>query len=100
MRAINNNYDRSVKESSLSPPGGIHTQESAQASTCYLQQGKKTLSTQLYSARLTRQEKRKDSKDMQGYLACGLHLQEALLACVLIFDFINSRIGSLTNHSL
>ena len=31
----------------------------------------KTLSTQLYSARLTQQEKRKDSKDMQGYLACG-----------------------------
>ena len=33
--------------------------------------GNKTLSTQLYSARLTRQKKRKDSKDMQGYLACG-----------------------------
>ena len=32
----------------------------------------------MYSARLTQQEKRKDSKDMQGYLACGLHLQEAL----------------------
>jgi hypothetical protein len=31
-----------------------------------------TLSTQLYSARLTRQEERKDSKDMQGYLAYGL----------------------------
>ena len=30
-----------------------------------------TQSTQLYSTRLTCQEKRKDSKDMQGYLACG-----------------------------
>ena len=39
-----------------------------------------TLSTQLYSARLTRQEERKGSKDIQGYLACGLHLQEALLS--------------------
>jgi hypothetical protein len=39
-----------------------------------------TLSTQLYSAKLTRQKERKDSKDMQGYLACGLlQLQEALL---------------------
>ena len=33
------NYDRSVKESSLSPPGGIHTQESALASASHLQQG-------------------------------------------------------------
>jgi hypothetical protein len=34
----------------------------------------------LYSARLTRQKERKDSKDMQGYLACELlQLQEALL---------------------
>ena len=39
-----------------------------------------TLSSQLYSARLTRQEERKDSKDIQGYLACGLlHLQKVLL---------------------
>ena len=39
-----------------------------------------TLNTQLYSTRLTRQEERKDSKDMQAYLARGLlHLQEALL---------------------
>jgi hypothetical protein len=30
-----------------------------------------TLSTQLYSTRLTRQEERKDSNDMQGYLARG-----------------------------
>ena len=56
----------------MSPPEGIHTQWSALASTCHLQQGEnKTLSTQLYTARLTRQEERKDSKDMQGYLADG-----------------------------
>ena len=30
-----------------------------------------TLSTQLYTTRLIRQEERKDSNDMQGYLACG-----------------------------
>ena len=34
--------------------------------------GNKTLSTRLYSVRLTRQKKVKDSKDMQGYLACWL----------------------------
>ena len=73
MRVINKDYDCSVMESFLSLPGRIHTQESALASTCHLQQGNKTLSTQLYSARLTRQEERKGSKDMQGYFACGFN---------------------------
>ena len=54
-----------LRKSSLSPPGGFHTRVS---SSIHLEQ---TLSTQLYSARLNRQEERKDSKDMQGYLACG-----------------------------
>ena len=40
VRVINRDYDRSVKESSLSPPGGFHTQVSALASECHLQQGK------------------------------------------------------------
>ena len=39
MRVIVKDYDHSVKESSLSPPGGIHTQESALASACHIQQG-------------------------------------------------------------
>ena len=39
VRLINKNYDRSLKESSLSPPGGIRTQESTLASACHLQQG-------------------------------------------------------------
>ena len=72
MRVINKHYDHSVKESSLRPPWGIHTQEPALTSTYHLQQGgNKIISIQLYSVRLTRQEERKDSKDMQGYLACG-----------------------------
>ena len=64
--------------------------------------GNKTLSTQLYSARLTRQKERKDSKDMQGYLAyefiafAGSITKRASLYLI----FINSRIGSLTNHSM
>jgi hypothetical protein len=58
-----------------------------------------TLSTQLYSARLTRQEERKDFKDMQGFLACGLlHLQEALLNVHLYIQFLLAVIiSSLTN---
>jgi len=38
VRVINNNYDPRIKESSLSPPGGIHTQGSALSSTYHLQQ--------------------------------------------------------------
>jgi hypothetical protein len=60
-----------------------------------------TLSTQLYSARLTRQKKRKDSKDMQGCLACGLlQLQEALLKVHPYIQILLVVISSaLTNHS-
>ena len=69
-----------LRKSSLSTPGGFHTQVSAPHVPVTCNRVEQTLSTQLYSARLIRQEERKNSKDMQGYLACGLlHLQEALL---------------------
>ena len=72
MRVINKNYDLSAKESPLSPPGeNPHTRVSSSIRLSPATGGNKTLSTQLYSARLTRQEERKNSKDMQGYLACG-----------------------------
>ena len=60
------------EESSLSPPGGIHTQELALVSAYHLQQGgNKTLSTQLYSARLTQQEKNKMTPRIcKAYLVC------------------------------
>jgi hypothetical protein len=60
-----------------------------------------TQSIQLYSARLTRQKKRKDSKDMQDYLACGLlQLQEALLKVHPYIQFLLVVISSsLTHHS-
>ena len=60
-----------LRKSSLSPPGGFHTQVSAPHVPVTCNRVEQTLSTQLYSARLTRQKKRKDSKDMQGYLAFG-----------------------------
>ena len=70
-----------LRKSSLSPPEGFPTQVSAPHVSTACNRVEQTLSTQLYSARLTRQEKRKDPKDMQDYLACGLlHLQEALLS--------------------
>ena len=69
-----------LRKSSLSPPGSFHTQVSAPHVPITYNRVEQILSTQLYSTRLTRQEERKDSKDMQGYLACELlHLQEALL---------------------
>ena len=64
--------------------------------------GNKTLSTQLYSTRLTRQEKRKDTKDKQGYLACGFIVsvgsitKRASLYSILLAVIISS----LTNHSM
>jgi hypothetical protein len=60
-----------------------------------------TLSIQLYFARLTRQKERKDSKDMQGYLVCGLlQLHEALLKVHPYIQFLLAVISSsLTNHS-
>ena len=69
-----------LSKSSLRPPGGFHTQVLAPHVPVTCNRVEQTLSTQLYSARLTRQEKKKDFKDMQDYLTCGLlHLQEALL---------------------
>jgi hypothetical protein len=61
-----------------------------------------TLSTQLYFARLTRYEERKDSKDIQGYLAYGLlQLQEALLKVHSYIQFLLAVIiSALTNHSM
>jgi hypothetical protein len=60
-----------------------------------------TLSTQLNSARLTRQKERKDSKDMQGSLPCGLlQLQEELLKVHRYIQFLLAIVSSsLTNHS-
>ena len=69
-----------LRKSSLSPPEGFHTQVSASHVLVTYNRVEQTLSTQLYSTRLTRQEKKKDSNDLQGYLVCGLHLQKALLS--------------------
>jgi hypothetical protein len=63
VRVINQLYIRNVKESLAEPTRRFpHTNVSLSAPvTCNMVE--QTLSTQLYSARLTRQEKRKDSKD-------------------------------------
>ena len=55
----------------LSPPGGFHTQVLVPHVPVTYNRVEQTLSTQLYSTRLTCLEERKDSKDMQGYLAYG-----------------------------
>ena len=72
VRVINKNYDCSVKEILSEPTRrNPHTKVSSSLHLSPAIGGNKTLSTQLYSARLTQQEERKYSKDMQGYLACG-----------------------------
>ena len=99
---MNKDYDRSVKESSMSPSGGIHTKVSSSIHLSPATGENKTLSTQLYSARLKRQEERKDSKGMQGYLACGFIASAGSITkrASLYSIFISSRISSLTNHSM
>ena len=71
VRVINKDYDRSVKESSLSPPGGIHIQESTLASTYHQQHGEIKLWVLNYTQQDLPDRRKKDSKDKQGYLACG-----------------------------
>ena len=72
VRVINKNYDHSVKEILSEPTRrNPHTKVSSSIHLSPATEGNKTLSTQLYLTRLARQEERKDSKDMQGYLACG-----------------------------
>ena len=72
MRVVNRDYDRNVKEILSGPTRrNPHTRVSSSIRLSPVIGENKTLSTQLYSARLIRQEERKDSKDMQGYLACG-----------------------------
>ena len=71
MEVSNKLYVRNVNEILVDPPGGFHTQVLAPHTSVTYNRVEQTLSTQLYFARLTRQEKRKDSKDMQGCLACG-----------------------------
>ena len=67
MRVINKNYDRSIKEILSEPTRrNPHTKVSSSLHLSPTTGGNKTLSTQLYSARLTRQEKDEDSTDMHG----------------------------------
>ena len=71
MKVLIKLYVRNVKEILTEPTRRFaHTRPAPHVPvTC--NRVEQTLSTQLYSARLTRQEERIDSKDMQGYLACG-----------------------------
>ena len=103
VRVINKNYDHSIKEILSEPTRrNPHTKVSFSIHLSPTTGGNKILSTQLYSARLTRQEERKDSKDMQGYLACGFIAsagcitKSASLYSILLV--VNN--GSLTNHSI
>ena len=103
MRVINKNYDRNEKEILAEPTRrNPNTKVSFSLHLSPATGGNKTLSTQLYSARLTRQEERKDSNDMQGYLTCEfIAFAGSITKCASLYlIFINSCIGSLTNHSI
>jgi hypothetical protein len=101
VEVLNELYVRNVKKILAEPTRRFPHTRSALSAPVTCNRVEQTLSTQLYSARLTRQEERKDSKDMQGYLARGLlHLQEALLNVHPYIQFLLAVISSsLTNHS-
>ena len=90
-----------LRKSSLSPPGGFHTQVSAPHVPITCNRVEQTLSTQLYSARLTRYEK-KDSKNMQGYLTYGFNASAGGITkrASLYLILLAVIISSLTNHSM
>ena len=60
-----------------------------------------TLSTQLYSARVTHQRERKDSKDMQGYLAYGfIEYAGSITKRASLYSILLAvTISPLSNHS-
>ena len=88
MEVSNKLYVRNVKEILAKANRRFPHISVSSTCSCHLHRVEQTLSTQLYSARLTRQEERKDPKDMQGYLALGLlHLQEALLKVCSYIQF-------------
>ena len=101
MRVINKDYDRSVKEILSEPTRrNPHTKVSSSLHLSPTTKGNKTLITQLYLARLTQQEERKDSKDMQGFLACGFIASAGALLNVRTYIRLAVIISSLTNHSM
>ena len=100
MRVMNKNYDRSVKKSSLSPPGGIHTQVSTLASAYHLQRGR---TNPEYSIILHKAYPSGGKKRLQGYAGLsGLWVycidrsitKRASLYSILLAVIISS----LTNH--
>jgi hypothetical protein len=68
---------------------------------CHLQQGRTNPEYSIVLCKTYPSEEEKDSKDMQGYLACGLlQLQEALLKVHPYIYFLLAIINSsLTNRS-
>ena len=83
MRVINKHYGRSVKESSLSPPGGFHTQESALSIIRSPTIGGVLNYTQ---QDLPDRRKTKDSKDMQGLF--GLWVTASVEALLNMHPYI------------
>ena len=70
MEVSNKLYIRNVKEILVEPIRRFPHVSAPHVLVTY-NKVEQILNNQLYSARLTRQEEINDSKDIQGYLACG-----------------------------
>ena len=90
VRVINKNYDRSVNEILSEPTRrNPHTKVSSSLHLSPATEENKTLSTQLYSARLTQQKERNTPRICKAIWLVGLlHLQEALLSVRPYIGFV------------
>ena len=103
VRVINKHYGRSMKEILFEPIMRFsHTRVSSKYPPITCNRGNKTLSTRLYSARLTRHEK---NKRLQGYarLICfvGYCICRSITKRASLYSiFLAVIFSSLTNHSM
>jgi hypothetical protein len=91
VEVLNELYVRNVKKILAEPTRRFPHTRSALSAPVTSNRVEQTLSTQLYSARLTRQKENKDSKDIQGYLACGLFAYAgSITKCAFLYSIFNS----------
>jgi hypothetical protein len=94
MRVINQLYIRNVKEILTEPARRFPHTSVSSINTCHLQQGRTNPEYSIVLCKTYSSGGKKDSNDMQGYLACGFIAFAGSITkmCILIFSFISSHL--------
>jgi hypothetical protein len=102
MEVLNKLYVRNIKEILTEPTTRFHTQVLAPKTPITCNRVEQTLSTQLYSIRLTRQEERKESKDYARLSGLWVYCTARSIAksASLYFFLLAVFISSLTDYSM